>query len=378
MGEVQVSTTQPDLERLSEEWERRQESRGENERLLAQAHERLSELIGYGADIDAELGRLRRMRESVDLLADLQVTHCPACDQAVRRQAPTDVTCFLCGQSTNGQSSSTSARERRIQFEEEQLFAEREEIDELIETISADIAARQDNQQQLDGELRAIDAEMQPFKRAAAAVIPPELERADQEMGSLRERSRIISRLVAIVDEREERSKRIDELSAQAKRLNAQVIELEAGLNLEARSDALSEAMNSYLNALNDEYPETWTMGRVSVQLREKSFSVKVGGEPWAHKLGGTLAQYLFLSYHYALISLTHVDGCNYPGLAILDFPAPIENSVSIADKENFVLNPFVSLLGREGMADTQLIAAGSVFEGLENANRIRVTDVWT
>jgi cell fate (sporulation/competence/biofilm development) regulator YlbF (YheA/YmcA/DUF963 family) len=378
MGQARAPSAQPDIERLSESWERLQIERSENEAHLSEAEQRLAQLIGYRREIEAELGRLSRTRDAVDVLADLQATHCPVCDQEVSQTNNEDGTCFMCHQPWNDRAVPSPAREQRIQFEEHQLRAEQEEVDGLVETVSTDRDARRETQHQLDVALRQIDSEMQPIRQATATILPPELARLDVEMGNLQERSRIVARLRSMLDQREERSQQIDNLSSEIKRLGARIDELGQGLNLESRAGVLADGMNSYLNALNLEYPDTWTLDRVTVLLRERNFSIRIGNEPWSDKAGGTLTHYFLLAYHYALMSLSNRVPYHYPGLAIIDFPAPIENTVTIADKENFVLNPFVSLLGREEMANTQVIAAGAAFAGLEHAHRIELKTVWT
>ena len=51
-------------------------------------------------------------------------------------------------------------------------------------------------------------------------------------------------------------------------------------------------------------------------------------------------------------MNLTDKEGCHFPGLTILDFPAKLEDGTQIKDKENFVVVPFVELLAREGMEE--------------------------
>jgi hypothetical protein len=75
-------------------------------------------------------------------------------------------------------------------------------------------------------------------------------------------------------------------------------------------------------------------------------------------------------------MNLTKEAGTHYPGLVILDFPAEV-NGVSIKDKENFALEPFIELLAMKGMELTQMIAAGSSFENLKGAHRVELTTVW-
>lgn len=70
-------------------------------------------------------------------------------------------------------------------------------------------------------------------------------------------------------------------------------------------------------------------------------------------------------------MSLVNYSQFNYPGFLLLDFPAELEDADSVADKENFVIEPFVELLAQEGMESTQIIAGGSSFENLKGANRI-------
>lgn len=65
------------------------------------------------------------------------------------------------------------------------------------------------------------------------------------------------------------------------------------------------------------------------------------------------------------------------PGLAIIDVPAKLEDGSATADKENFVLEPYLALLLRDEMSDAQLIVTGSSFENFP-AHRIELKHVWT
>jgi hypothetical protein len=115
------------------------------------------------------------------------------------------------------------------------------------------------------------------------------------------------------------------------------------------------------------------------VCIRDREFSIKVGKWSWQGNLGGTQTLIFLLAYQYALLSLTLVEGCHFPGFTALDFQAKLEDgSPGITrDKENFVLRPFIKLLSSEGMENTQMIVAGSAFEGLEGINRIPLTKIW-
>jgi hypothetical protein len=139
----------------------------------------------------------------------------------------------------------------------------------------------------------------------------------------------------------------------------------------------MSDGMNTYLNMIKVINPKSWTQEEVTFRLGKNDFSAKVRTGNWKSKLGGTLTLYFLIAYHYALINLTSLPSCNYPGLVLLDFPAELEDASSVADKENFVIEPFVSLLGQPNMEATQLIAAGSSFENLEGAHRIEFRKIW-
>jgi hypothetical protein len=61
----------------------------------------------------------------------------------------------------------------------------------------------------------------------------------------------------------------------------------------------------------------------------------------------------------------------------MIDFPANLEDRAAIADKENFILEPFVELLQKEEMQGCQVIAAGRSFKGLKSVNAIEFDEVW-
>jgi hypothetical protein len=78
-------------------------------------------------------------------------------------------------------------------------------------------------------------------------------------------------------------------------------------------------------------------------------------------------------------MELTNVESCHYPGFAVLDFQAKLDDMTAGIgkDQENFVVIPFIRLLSQEGMEITQLIVAGNAFEGLEGAHRVQLTRIW-
>jgi hypothetical protein len=48
--------------------------------------------------------------------------------------------------------------------------------------------------------------------------------------------------------------------------------------------------------------------------------------------------------------------------------------SESVEDKENFIVQPFIDLLGQEAYAGAQVIITGASFQGLEGVHRNKLT----
>lgn len=362
---------------IGKEWERLQQDRSGLEAALSAAEARLSELTKYRSGIATALKKLERARSAGNVLADIRVKQCPACDQPVVRSQKEDGNCFLCHQPIHDPRASGEFRERRLDFEHAQLAGELEEADELIAAVRTDRDSTRERRAAIEMELRLVEARAKPLRRAAAIAMPPELGELDNAIGSLQEQKRNLERLSLLLELRDDHSEEIDQLTGEISRLDAAIARKESGLNLEQRADTLATGMIDYLNGLNRSHPRTWEQGQVTLRLAEKRFSFLVNDGKWSTRLGGTLSHYFLLSYHYGLMSLVKKPGCHYPGLAIIDFPPAREEAESIADKENFVLEPFVQLLGHPDMEQTQLIAAGAAFEGLRDANRIQLTKQW-
>ena len=75
-------------------------------------------------------------------------------------------------------------------------------------------------------------------------------------------------------------------------------------------------------------------------------------------------------------MALSNKVGCHYPGFAIIDVPGEFSGE-DIADKENFIVQPFVDLMKQDEFTGTQLIMTGAAFENLEGANFQRMTHVY-
>jgi len=372
-----VTHSAPDvLEELGERLASLQIARDRLMSDLKRSEEKTNDIKEYRQAILDEVSRLRRAIDAGMVLTDLKITNCPACDREVERKE-NDPNCYLCRRPLAEIVRDSNSSNQRLKFEMEQLEGELRESEQLLETLSK-------NTRKLSGELETASAQIQqiqrtlvPLRSSVALAMPPEVEVLDMEMGRLHERLNQLERIKRTLARRESISQEIRNIQEVAAALSIQVAEQAFKIDFEEASGALTDGMNDYLNLIDKIRPHSWTQDPVGVYLREKSFRFTVGNSDFKAKLGGTLTLYFLLAYHYALLKLTRLPDANYPGIVILDFPAELEDATTVADKENFVLEPFVQLAKTPKMDSLQVIAAGSAFENLEGAHRIELTHVW-
>lgn len=102
---------------------------------LERFNSRLADVGAFQKQVDSEISRLERAQKAGDVLANLKVTHCPACDQEVKKPLVAGAECYLCGQDTTTGSSATKEPLKRLEFELDQLKGERKENTELLESL---------------------------------------------------------------------------------------------------------------------------------------------------------------------------------------------------------------------------------------------------
>lgn len=282
---------------------------------------RRTELSGYAKTLEAELARFARAKAGASALADLKVTHCPACDQEVPDHRYSPDRCQVCGQVHVSAINDASAGKRRIEFEEQQVTEELDELRKLIAELQQEAhvldARITDTQQAIDAEQRAIAA----AQTLAVRAIPPELALLDREAGKISAQFAQLDRIERSLGSREEMNAQIARLEEEITALDAEIKRVTPNVNYQELGDLISDRMNDYLNTLNADRLSRWKTGRVSVRLRKDSFEIFLDDQPWAVKAGGTANYIVQLAYHYALFSLTK-NGCyNYPGFLIIDFP---------------------------------------------------------
>lgn len=346
----------------------------DNANTLKKARNRQAHLREYREILRHEVEQLERSISAGNVFADLKVTHCPACDQEISAADEEQGRCYVCKQSLDARATATGVN--RIEFELEQIRSEIAELNELLNRLEAETAGLQEHQTLLREKINGTQELLRPVRTAAAAILPPELAITNMSIGRLQEKRRQLQRVKAALDRREILAKTIQDIQAEIDKLSGSVTEIASTVYYATLGDRLADGMNTYLNKLNEANKDAWLVGDVSVQLQEKTLRIRVGKSDWQNKLGGTLTLYFLLAYHYALLTLMRFPESHFPGLLLIDFPAEIEGA-SVADKENFVVEPFIDLLSQEGMENCQMVAAASGFFGLEGAHRVELSKVW-
>ena len=368
-----VNDGSSELDELRESWTRLQ---SQLERMIGERRviaNRKAELLEYRESIAAESERINRVVASGRILADIKVTHCPVCDQKVLQQEKKDNHCFLCHQVYDAGTAST----KRIDFEKHQVDEELVELDQLIEDVQSEEAAVLASIEIIEEKQMDLEVLLRPVRSAAAAIIHPEIALQDREIGKISERIKYLEGIKGALLVREKLTEKITTLDSKLHKLQHEVDSISEKANFEEPADVLADGMNTYLNAISVGALSRWPESHVSVRLSERSSSLSVGKSHWSKKLGGTLTAYFLMAYHYALLELTTKESYRYPGLVILDFPVTFADGEEVADKENYLIEPFIALQQRHPDRNLQLIAAGRSFKNLANSHRNELFQVW-
>lgn len=336
--------------------------------------DRLAEVRRYRADLAAEIERMARVADASELLADLKVTHCPACDQGIIPYQKPDH-CFVCHQHLPEEPEIAGLGEVRLQFEQDRLKAELLEAEELIVILERDVDKQTMAYRNADETLRTIEVELAPARRAVAAVAQTEVSAVDVALGKAAERQRQMSRVAAALELGNNLTNQIQALEDEIKPLQEKVDEANRSIDFSAAAQKLEEGMNAYLDALNVQRPDTWKHNMVEIDISKSSTSFRVGRKRWRGALGGTDTLYFLMAYQYGLLSLSPISGMHYPGLAIIDVPGEFSGE-EVKDSENFIVQPFIDLLAQEAFEGAQLIITGASFTGLQSVHVQRLTYV--
>jgi len=337
--------------------------------------ERLDEMRRYRIELGDELDRMTRAEDAGEVLADLKITHCPACDQPVTNKAVDSEHCFLCNQDLPDEPLIEGLGTARLRFERDRLTGEFKEADKLLSVLQHDVKRLADNIAITDERLRMLENELAPARQGVAALVQEEISAIDMALGELNERQRQLGRISAALELGQELTGRIATTEREIEPLQESVDETVRGTDFDAAAAQLEDGINAYLSAINVLRPGVWRHSSVKIDISRSKFTIRVGAQRWHAALGGTDTLYFLMAYHYGLLTLCDKLSCHYPGLSIIDVPGEFSGE-AVEDKENFIVQPFIDLLAREEYIGAQLIITGVSFVGLAGAHRLHLTHV--
>lgn len=350
--------------------------REEGFRQIKATLERLDEMRRYRSDLSDELARLGRAEDASAVFADLKITHCPACDQTVAPQTIDEAHCHLCHQDLPSDPVVEGLGATRLRFENDRLTGELKEADTLLDVLEREAKRLSHEQATLDEQLKMAENELAPARQAVSALVNEDLSAIDMAMGELNERQRQVKRLKGALELGGQLTSQIQDLETKITPLQGEVDNMMRATDFGRGEELLAAGMHSYLDTLNRLKPKVWRHSAADINLSRSSFNIKVGSRRWNSALGGTDTLYFLMSYHFGLLSLSHLPHSHYPGLAIIDLPGDFLGE-SVEDKENFIVQPFIDLLAQESFSGAQVIITGASFKGLGGVHRTNLNKVY-
>lgn len=343
---------------------------------LREATERLEGLRSDRIELRNELERITRASDAGEVLSDLKITHCPACDQPVTQLNKAADDCFLCHQHILPEDKNDQLGSIRIQFEQNRLTGEIKEVEELAMILEREVNELTRILAKARDDLGKVQNELRPAREAVSAFVQDEVSFIDRALGEASERQAQLNRVTRALAVEDKMKEEILQLEKDIEPIEKKFGEAKRTIDFDARATLLEDGINSYLNAINKIRPDVWRHDSVSISLSASGFNVRVGRRKWSAVLGGTDSLYFLMAYHYGLLSLSVNDSCHYPGLSIIDVPGEFSGE-DVGDKENFIVEPFINLLSREDFSGAQLIISGASFYGLELVNRKHLNSVY-
>ncbi|MFO6453393.1 MULTISPECIES: hypothetical protein [unclassified Aeromicrobium] len=266
-------------------------------------------------NVQGEIHRLLRLRDSVDVFDQLPVRVCPACEQAVDPAEHDHPGCYVCGQEVT-----LDLRKARADREIRALQSELEDLNEVIERTSVEVDNLSAAREIAEDTRRRLTAQLQDRRRIALAPFMAQLEDSAAEIGRLRQQLAALPALEAILARTEETSAAVAKAQAEVDRLQSiSDGEAAASSNAARRCAQFADFMNEFLNQLPTD--GTWIGLSVTVSSEDVAFFVGTGR--WDSKLGAETKVLFFLAYSYALVRLAGLPDQQTcaPGVLLLDNP---------------------------------------------------------
>jgi len=332
----------------------------------------------YRTEIADELERMTRAEDAGSVLADLKITHCPACDQPVSQAINVAADeCFLCHQRVSDEPLAEELGAVRLRFERDRLNGELKEANSLLEVLEREASRITNDIATAQEDLKRFENELAPARQAVSALVQDEVSAIDMALGEANERQRQIGRISAALQLGAQLTNDIAAIEREIEPLQERVDEAARATDFDAATAQLEDGINAYLTAINELRPGAWRHSPVVIAASRSSFTIRVGARGWHAVLGGTDTLYFLMAYHYGLLSLSDKTGRHFPGLSIIDVPGEFSGE-AVEDKENFIVQPFIELLRRDEYKGAQLLITGASFLGLQGAHRLELRHVFT
>jgi vacuolar-type H+-ATPase subunit I/STV1 len=167
-----------------------------------------------------------------------------------------------------------------------------EETNQLVRELKTDYESKQARYQNITEAIADVKAVLRPVRQAAAAVLPPELFMLDVNYGRLQEKRQQLTRIRAVLDQREQLASDITKIQQEIAEAEATVDLKTSAVDFDSLGDRLRDGMITYLNRIKQLNPNSWLGNAVSVKLGERSLRFRVGESSWKTKLGATQRLY--------------------------------------------------------------------------------------
>ena len=264
---------------------------------------------------------MARTEDAGEVLSDLKVTNCPACDQTVSSTKQDPEHCFLCHQTLLDEPVIPELGSMRLRFERERIIAELDEADDLQKLLKTEAQKLADQITCTEEVIREIDTELAPAREAVASLAQGELSAIDMALGQVGERERQIGRIATAFEVGEDLTRQIEKIDIELQPLKVKLDEILGAIDFGTAAGLIEDGMNEYLDFINRLRPGVWRHSPVKLDLSKSTFAFRLGSRRWHGALGGTDTLYFLMAYNYGLLTLSNKSRCHYPGFSMIDLP---------------------------------------------------------
>jgi hypothetical protein len=340
-------------------------------KIKSETLKRITNFKNLSKSITNEIDKLDRTKTSGEILANLQITHCPACDQEISsKENLNEEVCFLCHQPMIANNNMD-----RIDFEMAQLNSEFDELQEILKQLENELSEYDKEESDLIENQTLIDRQLRPMQEMVSALINNEVATLDSSRGRFEEQIEMYKRIQKQLEYKNELLRKIELLNSEISVFDLDIDALIDSSSIEQACSDIEENIANYMNRLNYKGHNRWKSGRVKLTMNETYSLFKINNAKWSSVGATTKALFLF-SYHYGLLALSGRNGYHYPGWLVIDFPPQLaDTDINLYDAENYLLEPFIELCNKN--EQLQVIIAGRAFEKLNDVNEIQLTTVW-